>query len=58
VVNGGFRYDVDKSFRFFADVDNIFDVKPPFPVPANGGAITYFPGVMGRYFRVGAGVHF
>ena len=58
VVNSGFRYDVDERFRLFLDVDNVFDVKPPFPVPANGGAITYFPGVMGRYFRVGAGVHF
>jgi hypothetical protein len=27
-------------------------------VPAFGGAITYFPGVLGRYFRFGAGVHF
>jgi len=33
-------------------------VKPPFPVPAGGGAITYFPGVIGRVYRVGAGVHF
>ena len=58
VVNSGFRYEVNKHFRFFADVDNVFDVKPPFPVPANGGAITYYPGVLGRYFRVGAGVTF
>jgi len=58
VVNAGFRIDVGERFRFFGDVDNVFDVKPPFPVPANGGAITYFPGVLGRYFRIGAGVHF
>jgi outer membrane receptor protein involved in Fe transport len=57
-VNGGGTITVAKRFRFFVDVDNIFDVKPPFPVPANGGAITYFPGVIGRYFRFGAGVHF
>ena len=57
-VNGGGTIRVGKQFRFFVDVDNIFDVKPPFPVPANGGAITYFPGVIGRYFRVGAGMHF
>ena len=46
-VNGGGAYDFGK-FRVFADVDNIFNVKPPFPVPAGGGAITYFPGVLGR----------
>ena len=57
-TNGGARIDVGEHFRFFIDVDNIFDVKPPYPVPAFGGAITYFPGVLGRFYRVGAGVHF
>jgi outer membrane receptor protein involved in Fe transport len=57
-TNIGFRIDVGQRFRFFGDVDNVFDVKPPYPVPANGGAVTYFPGVMGRYFRFGAGVRF
>lgn len=57
-VNGGARVDVGHGFNVFADVDNIFNVRPPFPVPAGGGAITYFPGVLGRFYRVGAGVHF
>jgi iron complex outermembrane receptor protein len=57
-TNGGATINVGSHFRFFMDVDNIFDVKPPYPVPAFGGAITYFPGVLGRYYRVGAGVHF
>ena len=57
-VNGGFRFDINDRVRFFGDVDNIFDVKPPFPVPAFGGSVTYFPGVLGRYFRFGAGLHF
>ena len=57
-TNAGFRIDVGKSYRFFGSVDNLFDVKPPFPVPAFGGATTYYPGVLGRYFRFGAGVHF
>jgi outer membrane receptor protein involved in Fe transport len=56
-TNGGVRLDFGK-YRVWASVDNIFDVKPPYPVPAFGGAITYFPGVLGRYYRVGAGVHF
>ena len=57
-TNVGGSLDVGKRFRFFADIDNVFDASPPFPVPAFGGSVTYFPGVMGRYFRVGAGVHF
>jgi len=55
-VNGGGSYDFG-MFRIFADVDNIFAAKPPYPVPAGGGAITYFPGVLGRFYRIGAGVH-
>ena len=47
-----------QRFRFLVDVDNIFDQSAPYPVPANGGSVTYFTGVLGRYFRFGAGVHF
>jgi len=57
-VNSGFRIDVGERYRFFGSIDNVFDRKPPFPVPAFGGSVTYFPGVLGRYFRFGAGVHF
>lgn len=57
-VNGGGTIEIQKRFRFFVDIDNIFNKKPPFPVPAFGGAITYFPGVLGRFYRFGAGVHF
>ena len=57
-VNGGGSVEVNHRFRFFVDVDNIFNAKPPSPVPAGGGAITYFPGILGRYYRFGAGVHF
>ncbi len=57
-VNGGVRVDFLHGLNVFADVDNIFNVKPPYPVPAAGGAITYYPGVLGRFYRVGAGVHF
>jgi outer membrane receptor protein involved in Fe transport len=58
IVNGGASLEVNHRFRFFVDVDNIFDKKPPFPVPAFGGSVTYFPGVLGRFYRFGAGVHF
>ena len=57
-TNAGFKFDVNNRFRFFMDVDNVFNVGVPYPVPALGGSVTYFPGVLGRYYRVGAGVHF
>ena len=57
-VDSGISFDVGKlaTLRFL--VDNVFDAKPPYPVPANGGVVTYFPGVLGRYYRFGVGVHF
>jgi len=66
-VNTGISFDIDNAagrktlgkgmtFRFI--VDNLFDTKPPFPVPAFGGVVTYFPGVLGRYYRVGASIRF
>ena len=64
-VNTGISFDVASlnrkigkgmTFRFI--VDNVFDTKPPFPVPAFGGSVTYFPGILGRYFRAGASVKF
>jgi iron complex outermembrane recepter protein len=57
-INGGGTIEVNKRLRFFVDVDNIFNRNPPFPVPAGGGSITYFPGVLGRFYRFGAGMHF
>ncbi len=57
-VNGGFAVNVADRMRFRFVVDNIFDTKPPFPVPGFGGAVTYFPGILGRFYRVGASVAF
>ncbi|HEX3422916.1 MAG TPA: TonB-dependent receptor [Sphingomicrobium sp.] len=57
-INGGGSIEVNHRLRFFVDVDNIFNAKPPYPVPADGGAVTYFPGILGRYYRFGAGLHF
>lgn len=56
--NTGMTYRIDKSFSIRFVVDNLFDRKPPFPSPTGGGTLTYFPGVLGRYFRVGASVGF
>jgi outer membrane receptor protein involved in Fe transport len=57
-VNGGFSIDVLKRMTLHMDVDNIFSANPPKYVPAGGGTVTYFPGILGRYYRFGASVHF
>jgi outer membrane receptor protein involved in Fe transport len=57
-TNAGLKFEINKKYRLFLDVDNVFDIGVPYPVPANGGSVTYFPGILGRYFRFGAGVHF
>lgn len=44
------------TFRFM--VDNVFNTKPPYPSPAGGGVVTYFPGILGRYYRAGIAAHF
>jgi outer membrane receptor protein involved in Fe transport len=54
----GFSYEIAKRFSFRVVVDNVLDQEPPYPVPIGGGTITYFPGVLGRYFRFGASVGF
>jgi len=57
-VNAGLAISVGDHMRFRFVVDNVFGTDPPFPVPAFGGVVTYFPGVLGRYYRVGASVSF
>jgi outer membrane receptor protein involved in Fe transport len=56
-------YNVGPRFTLHADVDNVFDAKPPAPFPAigvsTGNQFTpYFTGILGTYIRVGAAVHF
>jgi iron complex outermembrane recepter protein len=57
-TNLSLSYNIAKRFTLRGSVDNLFDVKPPFPFPASGGSSTYFQGILGRYYRVGAAVHF
>ncbi len=57
-VAGALNKNIGKGMTFRFMVDNVFDTKPPFPVPAFGGSVTYFPGILGRYFRAGASVKF
>lgn len=57
-TNLSLAYNVGQRFTLRGSVDNLFDVKPPYPYPASGGTGTYFQGILGRYYRVGAAVHF
>lgn len=58
VVNSTIGFKVDQNFSLKLIVDNVFDRKPPFPAPAGGGSVTYFSGILGRYYRVAASVNF
>lgn len=53
-TNLGATIRIGDSTVLRAVVDNVFDTKPPYPYPASGGTTTYFRGVLGRYFRIGA----
>jgi len=57
-VNVGANVSIADRFDLHFTVDNLFDKQPPYPYPASGGSITYFRGVLGRYFRLGASVSF
>jgi hypothetical protein len=36
----------------------LFNSNPPFPVPAAGGTVSYYPGILGRDYKVGVQVTF
>jgi outer membrane receptor protein involved in Fe transport len=57
-VNTGVSWDIAHRVTARFMVDNLFNTRPPYPVPADGGVVTYFPGVLGRYYRLGFAVHF
>ena len=57
-INAGMTFNIAKRYELRFMVDNLFDKEPAYPYPATGGTITYFPGVLGRYFRMGVGVSF
>ncbi|MBX7483226.1 TonB-dependent receptor [Qipengyuania sp. 6D47A] len=53
-VDAGISFKTDEDFVFRFIVENLFDSEAPFPAPAGGGVVTYFDGIMGRYFKVAA----
>jgi iron complex outermembrane recepter protein len=56
--NTSLNYKVNDQFSMRAVLDNVFDKGAPFPVPANGGRLTYADGIIGRAFKIGASVKF
>ena len=58
LFNASVGFDVAKNFEMRVIVDNVFDKAPPFPAPAANGTITYYSGILGRYFRLAGKVKF
>jgi outer membrane receptor protein involved in Fe transport len=56
--NTSLSYDVNKQLQLRFIVDNVLDTDPPFPSPGGGGRVTYFDGILGRYFKMSARVTF
>lgn len=57
-VNLSVSYNINRRFTIRGDIDNLLDASAPYPYPASGGTTTYFQGILGRYIRIGAAVHF
>ncbi|WP_052223057.1 TonB-dependent receptor domain-containing protein [Novosphingobium malaysiense] len=57
-VSGSLSYDINDQYTFRLNVDNILNTKAPYPAPAGGGLVTYWDGIMGRYWKVGVTAKF
>ena len=57
-VDVGVSFKVEKKMIFRFIVENVFDKSAPFPTPAEGGVVTYFDGLLGRYFKAAATIDF
>jgi iron complex outermembrane receptor protein len=51
-------YEVSDNFTVRAIVDNVFDRRAPFPVPAGGGVITYYDAIFGRNYTLSMSYRF
>ena len=57
-VDMGVSFKADDRMIFRIIVENVFDKNAPFPSPAGGGVVTYFDGILGRYFKAAATIDF
>lgn len=51
-------YEVSDNFTVRAIIDNVFDRRAPFPVPAGGGVITYYDAIFGRNYTLSMSYQF
>ncbi|WP_267381568.1 MULTISPECIES: TonB-dependent receptor [unclassified Sphingomonas] len=59
IWNTSLTLHVNDRFNFRVNVDNVTNRGIPYPATAGSGALnTYYQGLVGRAFLVGAGVHF
>ncbi len=59
IWNTAFIVKASDNFDFRFNIDNVTDVGVPYPATAGTGAFnTYYQGLVGRSFLVGANVHF
>lgn len=58
LFNATAGYSISDHYKLQFIVDNVFNKNPPFPAPAGGGTITYFKGILGRYFKVSVSAAF
>ena len=57
-LNVAVSYSLTDQARIQFNVDNLLDTNAPFPSPAGGGVVTYFDGILGRYFKISTTVEF
>ncbi|WP_291172984.1 TonB-dependent siderophore receptor [Erythrobacter sp.] len=53
-MDAGISFQTEDDFTLRLIVENVFDREAPYPSPAGGGVVTYFDGILGRYFKVAA----
>jgi len=58
LFNSSVGYEITKHLAMRLAVDNVFDKAAPFPVPADGGTVTYFSGIFGRNYQLTANYRF
>jgi outer membrane receptor protein involved in Fe transport len=57
-MDAGVSFKVADRMVFRLIAENIFDTKAPYPAPAGGGVVTYFDGIMGRYYKAAVTLDF
>ena len=55
-TNLSMSYELNNRFQLRVSVDNLLNQEPPYP--SSGTSDVYFRGLLGRFFRFGAAVHF